>query len=146
LILVHFIHSQDTPLARQIQRRHKTIARDNFRCTCPVCTSRAGLNEHHLELKAQGVCNEPWNVATLCAGHHQPGVHGGVVEMGGWAPDRLAFRIGIDPRTGRAFACYVNGRRVSEEVAREALREWRQWWWQRRQGQEKQKPVDGEQP
>jgi hypothetical protein len=128
IILVHFIYALDTPAARDTQRRHAIIARDRFRCSCPGCTSRASLHDHHLQLKARGVCNESWNRTTLCAGHHQPGVHRGVVVIGGWAPHHLYTRLGIDPRTGRALASYHNERRVTDHTATARLLAWRHWW------------------
>ena len=47
--------------------------------------------------------------------------------MGGWAPDYVIWKLGIHPRTGRAFICYINQREVSEEVADRELTKWRTW-------------------
>jgi hypothetical protein len=55
--------------------------------------------------------DESWNLTTLCAWHHQRGVHGGLIRIRGRAPDDLVFELPvgrfrsgdrkIDP--GRAF-------------------------------------------
>ena len=49
----------------------------------------------------------------------------GVLKMGGWAPHEIITCVGINPRTGIAFAYYVNERRVSREVAEAGLAAWR---------------------
>jgi hypothetical protein len=45
--------------------------------------------------------------------------------MGGWAPDRLTTKLGINPKNGEALACYRNERRVSAECAEADLAAWR---------------------
>jgi hypothetical protein len=52
----------------------------------------------------------------------------GIIDIGGFAPDRLVFRLGIHPKTGKALVCYRNERRVSPEVAAADLARWRQFW------------------
>ena len=47
--------------------------------------------------------------------------------MGGWAPEYVIWKLGIHPKTGRAFICYINEREVTEEVADRKLAIWRQW-------------------
>ena len=128
IILVHFIHTYDTPASRAIARRHRIIARDGYWCLVQGCTSRANLQAHHLRHRAQGGSDDDWNLASDCAGHHVPGVHAGVIEMGGFAPDEIVTRLGVNPRTGRAFASYRNERRISDDEAIAALAEWRRWW------------------
>ncbi len=54
LILLHFFHTHDTPLARALARRHRIIARDRYLCSCPGCTSRANLHAHHMRARAHG--------------------------------------------------------------------------------------------
>ena len=59
---------------------------------------------------AQG-SDEPWNLVTLCAFHHQRGVHEGTVAVRGRAPDALVFELGTRP--GRPpLARYRSGDRV----------------------------------
>ena len=41
--------------------------------------------------------------------------------MGGFAPDWLVFRLGINPKTGRALICFRNERRITEEEANRDL-------------------------
>jgi len=125
IILVHFFNTHDTPLARALARRHRIIARDNYMCCGPGCTSRTNLHDHHLDPLAQGGSDDPANRASLCAGHHIGGQHAGVLDMGGWAPDHLTTKLGINPRSGEPLACYRNERRVSTECAEADLAAWR---------------------
>ena len=128
IMLVHFIQSQDTPQAREIERRNQIVARDGFGCLTTGCMSRCNLHGHHLEHRGQQGSDDWWNQASNCAGHHGPCLHKGINEMGGFAPDRLTIRLGIHPKTGRAFAAYRNERRVSDEVAKADITRWRLWW------------------
>jgi hypothetical protein len=128
VILVHFIRTHDTPEAQRIERRHRIVARDHFRCTVPGCMCRRWLNGHHLEHRGRQGPDHDWNQTGACWPHHVPGAHGGVIEIGGFAPDRLVFRLGIHPKTGQALVCYRGERRVSEEVAAADLARWRQFW------------------
>jgi hypothetical protein len=128
VILVHFIRTHDNPEAQRIERRHRIIARDHFRCVVPGCTSHGCLNSHHLEHQSQGGTDHDSNQAGACDGHHGGGVHMGIIDIGGFAPDRLVFRLGIHPKTGKALVCYRNERRVSPEVAAADLARWRQFW------------------
>ncbi len=71
--------------------------RDGWRCTVPGCTARRNLQSHHIRFRSAGGPDEPWNRTTLCAHHHQRGVHGsfgGSVRIRGAAPDGLVFELG----------------------------------------------------
>jgi hypothetical protein len=71
--------------------------RDGWRCTVPGCTARRNLQSHHIRFRSAGGPDEPWNRTTLCAHHHQRGVHGsfgGTVRIRGTAPDGLVFELG----------------------------------------------------
>jgi hypothetical protein len=71
--------------------------RDGWRCTVPGCTARKNLQSHHIRFRSAGGPDEPWNRTTLCAHHHQRGVHGsfgGTVRIRGTAPDGLVFELG----------------------------------------------------
>ena len=72
--------------------------RDHFRCTAPGCTARRSLQSHHIVRRSAGGADEPWNRTTLCAFHHQRGIHAGLVHCRGRAPDALVFALGV--RTG----------------------------------------------
>jgi hypothetical protein len=73
------------------------FTRDGFRCTTPGCTARRNLHSHHILFRSARGPDEPWNRTTLCAFHHQRGVHGGVMSCHGRAPDGLVFALGIHP-------------------------------------------------
>jgi hypothetical protein len=71
--------------------------RDGWRCSVPGCTARRNLQSHHIRFRSRGGPDEPWNRTTLCAHHHQRGVHGpfgGSVRIFGTAPDGLVFELG----------------------------------------------------
>jgi hypothetical protein len=127
LILVHFIRTIDNPVARAANRRHPIIMRDRFWCITPGCTCRGPLDSHHFKPRGECGPDDPWNLGGDCHCHHDLGVHKGRIVMGGWAPDHVIWKLGIHPKTGRAFTCYINEREVSEEVADRELAIWRQW-------------------
>jgi hypothetical protein len=87
------------------------FTRDGFRCTVPGCTARSNLQSHHIRFRSAGGPDEAWNRTTLCAFHHQRGVHGGGgLRIRGRAPDGLVYALGPEPcerfRSGdvRAFS------------------------------------------
>jgi len=69
--------------------------RDRFRCTAPGCTARRNLQSHHIVFRSHAGADEPRNRTTLCAFHHQRGVHAGTVSCSGHAPDGLVFALGV---------------------------------------------------
>jgi hypothetical protein len=71
--------------------------RDGFRCTVPGCTARRNLHSHHIRFRSAGGADAPWNRTTLCAVHHQRGVHDGTLGICGRAPDALVYELGRDP-------------------------------------------------
>jgi hypothetical protein len=71
------------------------FTRDGFRCTAPGCTARRNLQSHHIVFRSARGPDEPWNRTTLCAFHHQRGVHAGFVSCQGRAPDGLVFALGV---------------------------------------------------
>ena len=82
----------------QAGRRFKDYAdfeRDGYRCTVPGCTARRNLHSHHVRFRSAGGADEPWNRTTLCAYHHERGVHTGRMRIWGRAPDRLFYALGV---------------------------------------------------
>ena len=77
----------DLPVARL----HRVFERDGWHCLVPGCSSRRNLHAHHVVPRSAGGGNEIANLATLCAWHHLRGVHAGLVECRGQAPDGLRF-------------------------------------------------------
>jgi hypothetical protein len=74
------------------------FTRDGFRCTVPGCTARRSLQSHHVRFRSAGGPDEAWNRTTLCAFHHQRGVHGGGgLRIRGRAPDALVYELGPKP-------------------------------------------------
>jgi hypothetical protein len=133
VMLVLFIKQHDTPEAREIERRHQILARDDFWCRVIGCMSRARLETHHIQYRSRGGTDHKWNLTATCRGHHRA-IHRGQVVMGGWAPGQVVMKLGVNPKTGKALACYINEQRVPERTANRRLRRWRSWWRQRRRG------------
>ena len=83
--------------------------RDGLRCTVPGCTGRRNLQSHHVWLRSHKGPDVPWNRTTLCATHHQRGVHlERTVEIRGRAPDALVLELGVSA-TGQGTCEWVWG-------------------------------------
>jgi hypothetical protein len=74
-------------------RKYRVFERDGWRCTVPGCTSQRNLHAHHVLFRSAGGDDDLANLTTLCAAHHQRGVHGGVIRISGRAPDQLLFEM-----------------------------------------------------
>jgi hypothetical protein len=74
---------------------HEIFERDRWRCTVPACSARRNLHAHHVVFRSHEGSDEAWNLTTLCAWHHQRGVHGGLIRIRGRAPDDLVFELPI---------------------------------------------------
>lgn len=88
-------HALATWLARDpgARRPDPVIERDGYRCAVPGCTSRRNLHDHHIEFRSAGGSDAPENRITLCAFHHQRGVHAGRLRIRGRAPGALVFEL-----------------------------------------------------
>ena len=71
----------------------RVFERDGWRCTVPGCTSQRNLHAHHIVFRSAGGSDEDANLTTLCAFHHQRGVHAGVIRVSGCAPGALVFEL-----------------------------------------------------
>jgi hypothetical protein len=69
--------------------------RDGWRCTVPACSARRNLHNHHIQFRSAGGPHEAWNWTTLCAYHHERGVHTGAISIRGRAPDQLTYTLGV---------------------------------------------------
>jgi hypothetical protein len=74
-------------------REHRVFERDGYRCTVPGCTSQRNLHAHHVLFRSAGGGDDLANLTTLCAAHHQRGVHAGVIRISGRAPGELVFEM-----------------------------------------------------
>jgi len=72
----------------------KILERDEWRCQAPGCSSRRGLEVHHIVFRSQNGSNDPENLVTLCHGHHRRGIHDGYLAVRGTAPGGLHWRLG----------------------------------------------------
>jgi hypothetical protein len=77
------------------QPGHEVFERDRWWCTAPACSARRNLHRHHIVYRSHRGPDEPWNLTTLCAWHHQRGVHGSGLKVGGRAPDDLVFDLPV---------------------------------------------------
>jgi hypothetical protein len=75
------------------RRASAVFERDAWRCTIPGCRSYRNLHAHHIRFRSRGGSDALENLTTLCAAHHQRGVHGGRIRIEGSAPDRLRFEL-----------------------------------------------------
>jgi len=76
-------------------RPDPVIERDGYRCVVPGCSSRRNLHDHHVVFRSAGGSDAAENRVTLCAFHHQRGVHAGQLTVRGRAPDALVFELGL---------------------------------------------------
>jgi hypothetical protein len=81
--------------AGRLFRDYADFARDGFRCTVPGCSARRNLHSHHIHFRSASGPDEAWNRTTLCAFHHERGVHAGTIGIRGRAPDELIYRLGV---------------------------------------------------
>jgi hypothetical protein len=95
------------------RRPSPVVERDAYRCALPGCTSRRNLHDHHIVFRSAGGSDAPSNRITLCAFHHQRGVHGGLVRVRGRAPDGLVFELGLS-RDATSLVRYGSGDIVLE--------------------------------
>ncbi|MBW2273972.1 MAG: HNH endonuclease [Deltaproteobacteria bacterium] len=84
-----------TARAPGTRRPDPVIERDAYRCAVPGCTSRRNLHDHHIVFRSAGGSDAESNRVTLCAFHHQRGVHRGELGVRGRAPDALVFDLGV---------------------------------------------------
>jgi hypothetical protein len=83
------------PGGRRLPPEHRVFERDGWRCTVPGCTSQRSLHAHHIVFRSAGGSDGDANLTTLCAFHHQRGVHAGVIRVSGRAPGGLVFELPI---------------------------------------------------
>jgi hypothetical protein len=72
----------------------RIFERDGWRCAVPGCSGYRNLHAHHIDFRSHGGGDAPENLITLCAFHHQRGVHGRELSLRGRAPERLRFALG----------------------------------------------------
>jgi hypothetical protein len=112
-LIYHYLENEHKRLKKKKRRlRHKVIERDSFRCIVPGCSSRSGLDDHHITFRSQGGGDDLPNNASACFEHHRYCIHDNrYITIKGQAPDNLTIAMGVEP--GRPpFAMFINGRRV----------------------------------
>ena len=118
-LLLGFAAAHDPPHEFVRRRKREIYERDGYRCTAPGCTSRANLEDHHVQYRAHGGGDELFNRVTLCRFHHQRGEHGGLISVRGRAPLDLVFRLGRG-RAARRYRNDLTTRRSASSSARPA--------------------------
>jgi hypothetical protein len=91
--------------------RARILERDHYRCVVPGCTRRDQLETHHIQPRSHGGGNDAGNLAALCHGHHQHGVHAGHVKIRGTAPHGLRYELGRR-RDGSPLLVYQGNRLI----------------------------------
>jgi len=94
-LLDEFVEIWDDPRSVPKRPGDPIYRRDGYRCAAPGCTSRQGLEEHHVVYRSRGGCDAESNRVTLCGFHHHQGEHGGQMQVTGEAPLGLLWRLGI---------------------------------------------------
>jgi hypothetical protein len=89
--------ADDPWLRRHLRTHYRVFERDGWRCTVPGCSVRRNLHAHHIVFRSAGGSNALANQTTLCAVHHQRGVHAGRVRIRGRAPGGLVYELGLRP-------------------------------------------------
>ena len=90
----HFVETWIVNLKEVKTRARQIAARDRFRCQVPGC-SRPAAHAHHIEFRSHGGSDDPENLISLCAAHHEYGIHGGLMRVTGTAPDKLVWEFGL---------------------------------------------------
>lgn len=75
--------------------RDPVFARDGWRCAVPACSSRRNLHDHHIQFRSRGGANDRANRVSVCAAHHLPGIHTGVIGAWGPAPAAVHWQLGL---------------------------------------------------
>jgi hypothetical protein len=82
-------------------RDRRVFERDGWRCTVPGCSSYRNLHGHHIVFRSHRGSDALTNLTTLCAWHHQRGIHGSglraarIISCTGRAPHALRFALGL---------------------------------------------------
>jgi len=93
-MLEDYVCTWDDPAGMPKRAADRIYTRDGWRCTAPGCTSRRNLEDHHLDYRSHGGCDDPSNRTTLCRFHHRMGEHGMLAECRGAAPLGILWRLG----------------------------------------------------
>ena len=89
--------ADDPWLRKRMRSKYRVFDRDGWRCTVPGCSSRKNLHAHHIVFRSAGGGDALDNQTTLCAFHHQRGVHAGRVRIRGRAPSGVTYELGLRP-------------------------------------------------
>jgi hypothetical protein len=79
----------------RLPAEHRVFERDGWRCTVPGCSSYRNLHAHHVVFRSAGGGDALANLTTLCAWHHQRGVHTGLLRIHGSAPEGLVYELPV---------------------------------------------------
>jgi hypothetical protein len=99
IIVRSFLAVWDDHRLARMTAGHKILERDGWQCAVPGCSSRRGLEIHHIRPRARGGSNDPSNLITVCSSHHRGIIHEGRLTCRGEAPGKVVFVF--DVRGGR---------------------------------------------
>ncbi len=94
-LLEDFVRTWDDPRAVPPRPQNRIYAREGWRCAAPGCTSRSGLEDHHVQYRSRGGDARGLdNRVCACAFHHRQGEHGTLARCTGRAPLGLRWGLG----------------------------------------------------
>ena len=94
-LLEDFVRTWDDPRAVPPRPQNRIYAREGWRCAAPGCTSRSGLEDHHVQYRSRGGDARGLdNRVCACAFHHRQGEHGMLARCTGHAPLGLRWGLG----------------------------------------------------
>ncbi len=114
ILLLNFLGQWAGREVLKASRALKVFTRDGWRCQAPRCRSRAHLNAHHIIFRSHKGPDDPWNLVTVCRGHHEM-LHAGRIRLTGRAPGRLIWSMGVNS-AGDVRERWCRGTRVASNA------------------------------
>jgi hypothetical protein len=100
-LLEDYARTHDDPASFPKRPWDKTYQRDGTRCMAPGCTSRARIDDHHVQHRSQQGSDDMDNQISSCKFHHLQGAHGRYASVTGKAPLDLVWTLGAGGFGGR---------------------------------------------
>jgi hypothetical protein len=108
-LVENYVRTWDPAGAKNRTRHGAIYGRSGYRCSAPLCTSRANLEAHHTIYASRGGGNQSWNLNCLCKFHHLRGEHGLLASCTGRAPLGVRWRLGRED----VAQWWMNERRIA---------------------------------
>lgn len=92
----HFVEVWEEALEVRNTVQARVAERDKGLCQVPGC-SRSAAHVHHVVFRSHLGEDVEENLVSLCAMHHERGIHKGYIHVEGDAPDGLRWELGLRP-------------------------------------------------